>query len=123
MSDAGLLHERLESVLEALERIPRRFSAVPSAEYFTLTDDGKDRLDAICMILIAVGEAIKQIDNNTKGAVLLKYPEIEWSGVMGVRDVIAHGYFDIDVEQVFDICQKDIPVLIGTVRKMLEDLR
>ena len=123
MSDATLLRERLEDVLEALERIPRRFAAIPSAEYFTLSDDGKDRLDAICMILIAVGEAFKQIDQKTEGKLLACYPGIEWSGVKGVRDVIAHGYFEIDAEEVFNICQTDIPVLISTVRKMLEDLR
>jgi uncharacterized protein with HEPN domain len=117
-----LLRERLESILEALKRIPRRFAAVSSAEYFTITEDGKDRLDAICMILIAVGEAFKQIDKKTQGKLLARYPEIEWSGVMGVRDVIAHGYFEIDVEEVFSICQTDIPILIEIVHKMLEDL-
>lgn len=122
MYDATLLRERLESVLEALERIPRRFSTISSAEYFTLTEEGKDRLDAICMILIAVGEAFKQIDGKTEGKLLSRYPEIEWSGVKGVRDVIAHGYFEIDAEEVFNICQTDIPALIGTVRKMLKDL-
>jgi uncharacterized protein with HEPN domain len=122
MSDITLLRERLESILEALKRIPRRFAAVSSAEYFTITEDGKDRLDAICMILIAVGEAFKQIDKKTQGKLLARYPEIEWSGVMGVRDVIAHGYFEIDVEEVFSICQTDIPILIEIVHKMLEDL-
>ena len=41
---------------------------------------------------------------------------------MGVRDVIAHGYFDVDVEQVFAICKNDIPLLASTARRMLEDL-
>jgi uncharacterized protein with HEPN domain len=123
MYDASLLRERLESVLEALERIPRRFAAVPSADYFVSTEDGKDRLDAICMILIAVGEAFKQLDQKTDGKFLALYPTVEWSGVKGVRNVIAHGYFEIDVEEVYSICQSDIPTLISTVRKMLEDLR
>jgi uncharacterized protein with HEPN domain len=37
--------------------------------------------------------------------------------------VIAHGYFDIDAEQVFNICEKDIPGLIRTVRVMIKDLQ
>lgn len=61
------------------------------------------------MILIATGEAIKQIDRRTKGELLKQYPEVDWDGVKGVRDVIAHGYFDVDAEQVFDICRTDIP--------------
>jgi uncharacterized protein with HEPN domain len=40
-----------------------------------------------------------------------------------VRNVIAHGYFDLDAEQVFTICKEDIPELIGTVRVMIKDLQ
>ena len=75
------------------------------------------------MSLVAVGEAFRQIDGETEGRLLARYPEVEWRGVIGVRNVIAHGYFDIDVEQVFDIYQKDIPALIGTLRKMIKELR
>jgi uncharacterized protein with HEPN domain len=123
MFDSSLLIERLDSVLEALERIPRRLANVSSAEGFSGSEEGKDRLDAICMILIAVGEAFKQIDRKTDGKLLPRYPEVDWSGVMGVRDVIAHGYFDVDADEVFGICQTDIPVLIDTVRRMLDELR
>ena len=123
MYDSSLLRERLESVMEALERIPRRFAGVSSAEYFSQSEEGRDRLDSICMIIIAAGEAFKQIDRKTEGMLLSRYPEVDWSGVKGVRDVIAHGYFEIDVEEVFEICRTDVPALIDTVRKMIEDLR
>ena len=93
MSDTSLLRERLESVLEAVERIPRRFAGIRSAADFLRDEEGQDRLDAICMMLIAVGEAFKQIDRKTKGRLLARYPEIERVGVKSVRDVIAHGYF------------------------------
>ncbi|MDQ6708421.1 MAG: DUF86 domain-containing protein [Acidobacteriota bacterium] len=52
------------------------------------------------MLLLAVGEAFKSIDRKTEGKLLAHYPEIEWSGVKGVRDVIAHGYFEIDAEAI-----------------------
>ena len=59
MSDSAdassLLRERLTSILEALERIPRRFAGINSPADFYATDDGIDRMDAICMVLIAVG--------------------------------------------------------------------
>jgi uncharacterized protein with HEPN domain len=121
--DTVALIERLESALEAMERIPRRFTGINSPEDFEASEAGQDRLDAICMILVAVGEAFKQIDLQTDGRLLSHYPQVDWRGVIGVRNVIAHGYFDIDVEQVFDICQKDIPALIMTIRKMIVDLR
>lgn len=109
--------------MQALKRIPRRFGIIHSAEDFMRTEEGTDRLDGICMLLIAIGEAFKSIDRKNEGKLLARYPEIEWSGVKGVRDVIAHGYFDVDAEAIFGICQTDIPALMGTVRKMIEELR
>ena len=118
MPDAALL-DRLRDILDALECIPRRCAGLTSAEDFHRDDEGRDRLDAICMTLIAVGEALKQIDRQTESRLLARYPQVDWTGVIGVRNVIAHGYFDIDVEQVYDICITDIPRLIETVRMMV----
>ena len=123
MYDPELLVEKLQTLLEALERIPRRFSDIDSPTDFTSSDAGIDRMDAICMILIAAGEEIKNIDNKTEGKLLSRYPDIKWRGVMGVRDVLAHGYFQVNAEQLFTIYQKDIPALIRTVKSMIEDIR
>ena len=119
----SILIDRLEDVLAALTRIPRRSAGIDAPQDFSQTEKGLDRLDAICMTLVAVGEAFRQIDNKTDGHLLADYPEVNWRGVIGVRNVIAHGYFDIDVEQVFSICKEDIPILIETVQRILADLR
>lgn len=123
MSDTFRIKERLESVLEALERIPRRIAGMSSAADCFRGEAGRDRLDGICMIRIAAGEAMRQIDRKSEGKILARYPEVNWAGVKGVRDVIAHGYFDVDHEEVFEICQTDVPLLIRTLRKMVEDLQ
>ncbi|MFA4910045.1 MAG: HepT-like ribonuclease domain-containing protein [Desulfobacteria bacterium] len=115
--------DRLKDVLEALERIPRRFESIHSPDDFLADETGLEHLDSICMILVAVGEAFRQLDTKTKGDWLARYPQIPWRDVIGVRNVIAHGYFDIDAEQVFNICKKDIPELIRTVRVMIKDLQ
>ena len=78
-------------------------------------------MDAICMTLIAVGEELRTIDRKTEGQLLARYPNVKWRGVMGVRDVLAHGYFQVNAEQLFDICQKDIPELIATINTMIQD--
>jgi len=123
MYDPELLVEKLQTLLEALERIPRRFADIDSPADFTSSDAGIDRMDAICMILIAAGEEIKNIDSKTEGKLLSRYPDIKWRGVMGVRDVLAHGYFQVNADQLFAICQKDIPALIRTVKSMIEDIQ
>jgi len=75
------------------------------------------------MILIAVGEEFKTIDRKTEGYLLSRYPEANWQGIMGVRNFLAHGYFQVNTSQLFGICRDDIPILIATVRKMIKDLK
>lgn len=116
MYDPELLVERLQTLLEALERIPRRFADIATPADFYSSDARIDRMNAICMILIAAGEELKSIDRKTEGKLLSRYPGVKWRGAMGVRDVLAHGYFQVNAEQLFDICRNDIPALIETVK-------
>ena len=122
MFDRELLVERLASILQALERIPRRFAGIETPSDFVTSEAGVDRMDAISMILVAVGEEFKAIDRKTEGQLLSRYPEVDWRGLIGVRDVLAHAYFQVNAEQLFGICRDDIPELIETVRRMIKDL-
>ena len=122
MCDAGLLLERLQTVLTALERIPRRCADISQPSDFLTSDAGLDRMDAICMILIAAGEEFKKIDRQTDGKLFARYPQVQWRGAIGLRDVLAHGYFDVDTEQLYTICVERIPELIETVRAMKQDV-
>lgn len=122
MFDRQDLRSRLEDTLDALQRIPRRFESIRSPDDFLADEEGRNRLDGICMVLMAVGEAFRQLDLKTKGEWLSRYPQIPWRDVIGVRNVIAHGYFDIDAEQVFNICRDDIPHLIETVQIMIKEV-
>lgn len=74
------------------------------------------------MQLIAVGESLKNLDKVTDRGLLCKYPQVEWKGAMGIRDIITHHYFDLDAEAVFDACDQDVPVLIETITRMKKDL-
>lgn len=122
MYDPEVLVEKLKTLLEALERIPRRFADIAEPADFYASNAGIDRMDAICMILIATGEEFKNIDRKTGGKLLSRYPGVKWRGVMGVRDILAHGYFQVNVYQLFDICKNDIPALIETVKTMIKDV-
>lgn len=121
MSDQ--MRERLEMILDALQRIPRRFSAIEQPSDFYATEDGIDRMDGICMILIAVGEEFKKIDRKTEGKLLGKYPNVKWAGLTGVRNFLSHAYFHVNALQLYDICSNDIPLLIETLKQMIADLQ
>jgi len=122
MYDVELVREILRQILEAGKRIERRFSTMRHSDDFLATDDGLDRLDAICMMLIAIGESLKNLDKLTNGELLAKYPNVDWKGAKGARDIISHHYFDLNAEAVYGICLNDVPALTATVERMLVDL-
>jgi uncharacterized protein with HEPN domain len=107
MYDKGRIIELLEQIDEAIAKIERRFKSVKTPDDFVNTNKGADCLDSIAMMLIAIGENIKAIDKVSKKSILQKYPDIYWPGVKGVRDILAHDYFNIDPEEIFGICSKD----------------
>lgn len=122
MPDRTLLKEKLEQVRDALLRIQKRFSDIKKPEDFHSDEASVDKLDAIAMMLIAIGETFKKIDKETDGHLLKRFPQIDWKGIKGVRDVIAHDYFEIDIEDIYQICQHDIAPLLETVDTMLKEL-
>lgn len=123
MFDRALAREILTQKREAARRIERRFSSIRTADDFLNTDEGLDRFDAICMMLIAIGESMKNLDKVTDEKLLTQYPQVDWKGVKGVRDVISHQYFDIDAGAVYAICRNHIPVLVITLNTMIDDLK
>jgi uncharacterized protein with HEPN domain len=122
MYDVDLVCEILRQILVAGKRIERRFSVIRHSDDFLADDDGLDRLDAICMMLIAIGESLKNLDKLTNGELLATYPGVDWKGAKGARDIISHHYFDLNAEAVFGICVNDVPILIAAVEHIFSDI-
>ncbi len=101
----------LDKLEQAVIRLQERTSAIHSVDDFLLTPTGMEKLDAACMVLIAIGESVKNLDKITKGQLLPTYPSIPWKRVMGMRDVIAHHYFDVDADVVYNVIAKEIEPL------------
>jgi uncharacterized protein with HEPN domain len=122
MFDAELITEILTQIDEAIGIVRTRFAVIRSADDFLSTPESLEKLDSICMKLIAIGESVKNVDKHTDGNLLPNYPNIDWRGVKGVRDIISHHYFDLDAEEIFDICKMHIPPLQETIKQMISDL-
>ncbi|MGA9535708.1 MAG: HepT-like ribonuclease domain-containing protein [Desulfobacterales bacterium] len=120
--DKELALEILKQILEALKKIEKRFRPITSPEKFTNSEVGMEKLDSICMQLIAIGESLKNFDKVTSKKVLSKYPEINWKRVIGMRDIITHHYFDVDAEAIFDVCQNHIGKLKKTISKISKEI-
>jgi uncharacterized protein with HEPN domain len=123
MFDKDLVLSILTQIGDALEKIANRAERIRSPDDFTNSPAGMEKLDSICMLFMAIGEALKNIDRITGGVLLSQYPEIDWKGFIGFRDIIAHQYFDIDAEQVFWICVHEVGPLSAAIKKMIEELR
>jgi uncharacterized protein with HEPN domain len=123
MYDRELVLEVLSQINTAAMRIARRFQNISAAEDFTSSDEGLDKLDGICMQLIVIGESLKNLDRITDQSLLVRYPQVDWKSAKGIRDVITHHYIDLDEQAVFDVCQKDLPVMIQTVERIMQDVQ
>ncbi len=88
MPDKELVLEILSQTLIAIGRLEYRFRPVDSWDYFLDSELGLEKLDSICMVIIAIGESLKNLDKVTDKTLLIKYPNINWKRVKGMRDII-----------------------------------
>ena len=116
MSEQELVQNILEQMILSCERVEKRFLTIHSINDFLDSEEGIEKLDAICMQIIALGESVKNIDKITNKTLLSHYPQIVWSEVAGMRDIISHHYFDLNAEIVFEVCQNHI----GKLKNMLQ---
>jgi len=63
--------------------------------------------DAVIREITIIGEAARRISSSLKEA----NPEIPWSSIIGMRNILIHEYFEIDVPEVWKTVQADLPVL------------
>ena len=108
----------LTPLRQALERIERKAKPLLDDPALLEQEEGQDLLDVICMQFLAAGEALKRLEKLRPGLLATSFPEIDWKGAMGFRDVIAHQYFDLDAEQVLLICQEALPGVLDAIRTL-----
>lgn len=122
MYDRLLVIEILHQIDDAIDTILKRFEPIKSVSDFTDTPYGKEKLDSICMLFIAIGESLKNIDKITEKKLLHYYPQVDWKGAKGMRDIISHHYFDVDANDIYNVCDTKLEGLQSTIRIMINDL-
>ena len=123
MHDEELILEILDQIYKSTQKVIKRFKPIKSVNDFTDSDEGMEKLDAICMQLIAIGEALKNLDKITADSLLPKYPQIDWKKVKGMRDIISHHYFDIDADAIYMVCTDHVKQLAQVIKKIIDDLK
>ena len=113
----------LEDILSAIERVEERTKDIKTIDDFLCSSSGMVLLDATCMLLIAIGESLKSLDKTTEDKLLPTYPSIPWKNVKGMRDIIAHHYFDVDAGQILWIVKNEIAPLKTAIQFFINELK
>ena len=72
--------------------------------------------DAVVRNLQIIGEAVKQIPPEVRD----QYPAVEWRKIAGLRDILAHAYFSLENETLWDIVQNKVPALQEEMQRMVQ---
>jgi uncharacterized protein with HEPN domain len=122
MYDEELSLKILSQIYQATQTILQRFEPIKAVNDFTDSPAGMEKLDSICMLLIAIGESLKNLDKVTNNTLLPRYPQVDWKKAKGMRDIISHHYFEMDAEVIYDVCKNHIADLAQTISKMIKEI-
>lgn len=118
MNDVGRLADYLGHILEAIGRVDAYTDGLNEAEFLaeTLVQD------AVLRNLEIVGEASRNIERRFP-QFAADHPELPLALAYQMRNVVAHGYFEVDMEIVWKTVKRDLPALAGQVRTVLSNIR
>ena len=105
--DIGLYLEDIEIACQKVSRFTSGFTF----KQFTQDDE---KFDAVLRNLEIIGEAIKNIPDEIQS----QYPHIKWRKIAGFRDIVAHHYFGVSDEIVWDVVQNEIPDLLKQIKEI-----
>lgn len=102
----------VEDILESIGYIE---TYVEGMKYKHFQEDRKT-MDAVVRNFEIIGEASKFIPDEMRK----KHAQIDWTGIVGLRNRIAHEYFAIDPEIMWNILKEELPPLKRELQKLLE---
>lgn len=102
---------RLQDIFDAIVRVEsyvgERDLAAFKAESIVV--------DSVTMNLVIIGEAA----NNIPDEVQVKYPETDWRNIIGLRNIVTHEYFRLNLDIIWNVIQVELPLLKQQVQVML----
>jgi len=114
MKDKNLLRLRhISNSIEKIEYLARMLH----------TQDGFEtkwiEQDAIIRNLEVIGEAVVNISDDLKQ----NYPDIAWKEIRGMRNIVTHQYFGVELSEIWSTVVRDIPVLKNQIQQIMEDIK
>jgi uncharacterized protein with HEPN domain len=105
--------ERVRDILDAIAAIERH----PGQDKTTFEHDELLQVWFLRHLQI-IGEAARTLPEDVRATA----PEVPWSEIIGMRNILVHGYFDIDTDIVWEAATRDVPAIKPAVEHLLESL-
>lgn len=102
----------LAHILESIDLI-EGYSAGKTLDEFV---ESRQHQDAIIRRIEIIGEAVKNLPEDFKR----NHPEIAWQKIAGMRDVLIHQYFGVDLALTWDVVYSDIPDMMLKISRIIE---
>lgn len=103
--------QRLRDILEAIAKIEQFAGSGRSAF------DADERTQVWCLYYVQIiGEAARALSEEFRK----QHPQIPWAEIVGMRHILVHDYFGIDLDEVWAVVERDLPVLRGQIQSILE---
>ena len=106
---------RLEHIRESIEKIEYIARMLHSQDNF---ETKWIEQDAIIRNLEIIGEAVANVSDDLKR----DYPDVSWKEIRGMRNVVTHQYFGVELNEIWSTVINDIPLLKKQIQKIIEDL-
>jgi len=103
----------IKDIFEAIEKI-EKYTKGSSEEDFC----GNTQMqDAVLRRLEIIGEAVKHIPQKIRN----EYPDVPWKQIAGMRDILTHEYFGVNLKRAFKVVKKDISALKAKIIQIQSD--
>lgn len=122
MEQRDLVLDNLRQIEMGIENLQQWNEGISDMNMLLRSPGGMQDLAGNCMLIMAVTEGFKKIDKMTDGKLLPQRPEIPWRQVFGLRNRIAHGYFDIDTDIISEIVNNDLEPLLEATRYFIRSI-
>lgn len=105
----------VQDIVESIEAI-EEYVQTPTEEEFYKS---RQIQDAVLRRLEIIGEAAKKLDEDFRS----EYPDIPWKKIAGMRDILIHEYFGVNLKRVWLITKEDLPELKLKIARVWEEIK
>lgn len=102
--------QRLADILEAADKI----TEVSRLGRYAFDEDERNQVWIVHYIQI-IGEAARSLSEALK----IRYSDVPWKNIIAMRHVLVHGYFGIDLNEVWRVVERDLPELRRSIQEIL----